>query len=380
MMVARPVAPLFLSEFVLHHEHRRKTMQSGVRNGHPSIASGEMRSSGNERGMFPRRGNYPGKVMPALSQSPALNVQVSSFTAPQSIMQPWSQSSTSSIINTESRRRLDEVEKVGQTECRLTTSLQTEYGGTGRANGSMFTVVPTSAMEVLTLEFDTATESTVSVAVYFREGDFSGVTNDPRQWSLLTETEAQRIPGEPGVIIPASDFLPVSLQADTTYSFYLLMKSGQDALRMILVDTLIGENFFNDTLGLISVQTGVALDSAFPNSFLEPAQFSGRIHYKTTKPCESVRVSSVVELEFAVNEDPTEEVMAALSDAVRKSIEAIVILDVELIQYDKYDGLEITNAESAFMGITGALCEPPCFGTCLRHHVSRFCFLPPCRG
>lgn len=255
------------------------------------------------------------------------------------------------------RRRADEVEKLSKTECLYTTSLQTPYGGNTQATGTMFTVLPRASLEVLTFEFDSNNntgDESLPVVVYYKEGDFSGTTSDPRQWTQLAETTARRVPGDgPGWIVPSSEFTGVTLAEGTTYSFYIHVQTGQDVLRMRSADNLIGDIFYTDSLELLSVQTGVALDGAFPSTFSELTQFSGRLHYKTTQQCDTVRTSTVVELEFAVNENPEEEVMEALSEAVRKSIEAVVILDVDLIQFDKYHGLEIVGVESAFMGRSG---------------------------
>jgi len=262
------------------------------------------------------------------------------------------------------RRRMDEVERIGTSQqCRWTTSLQTESGEEGeeeQANGIMFTLLSNSTIEILTLEFHVVTQIpdvAVPVTVHYRKGDFSGVVNDPSSWSLLAETEAQPMPSmeDPAaMIIPTSQFAPLTLEADTVYSLYLHATSGVDILRLqMLPDSLIGEPFAMDRLGLLSVYTGTALESEFPNAFQQTAQFSGRIHFKATQPCERTRSISIVELQFAVNEDPDEDVMTALSRAVHIAIETIMAQNDDLGQFQEYHGLEIDSVESAFMGIVG---------------------------
>lgn len=264
-----------------------------------------------------------------------------------------------------SRRRTDEVEKISQTECLFTTSLATENGGATFAVGHMFTVLPSAAIEILTLEFDAQIRagSNMAAKVYYKEGDFSGATSNPELWTLLADTTAQTAPAgggagdeeaETGAIIPASDFTRVTLNAGQQYSFYLHMEGGNDVMKVKSADGLIGENVVSDKLGLLSLQRGVSLsDGPFPNAFSAPAEFSGRLHYKTTQECDSVRTSSIVELEFAINENPEADVMNDLSAAVQKAIDAVVILDPDLIKFDKFHSLEIVGANSGFMGRSG---------------------------
>lgn len=271
------------------------------------------------------------------------------------------------------RRRADEVEKISQTECLFTTSLGTEYGGSTFVAGNMFTVVPSSVVEVLTLEFDAQIRAASDLAtkVYYKEGDFSGATSDAAQWTLLADTTARAAPGGEGAIIPAGAFTRVTLDAGSQYSFYLHIQGGNDIMKLKTSDKLIGEEFFTDGLGLLALQVGVSLsEGPFPSTFTGPAEFSGRIHYKSTQECDSVRTTSFVELEFAVNENPEENVMQDLSEAVQKAIDAVIILDPDLIKFDKFHSLEIVNVESSFMGRSGE-----CIRTCISFRSCNSCKL-----
>ncbi len=255
------------------------------------------------------------------------------------------------------RRRADEVQKVSATECLYTTSLETSHEGSIFATGTMFTLVPNSPIDILTLEFDAQIDTLMAAKVYYKEGDFSGSTSDQSQWTMLADTAAQVAPGDTGAIIPTGDFTPATLTAGTKYSFYLHLESGNTILKVQSGgDTLIGDDAFTDPLGIMTLQTGVSLNEGpFPTTFGEAVQFSGRLHYRTSQDCNSVRTSTIVELEFAVNENPEEAVMSALSDSVKKSIDAIIILDPDLIKYEKFHSLEIANVEAAFMGRSGEL-------------------------
>lgn len=262
----------------------------------------------------------------------------------------------------ENRRRMDEVKKISDTECLFTSSLVTKYGGSTFAVGTMFTLVPGSDVDILALEFNAQIDASVPTKVYYKEGDFSGSTSDASQWTLLADTTAQIAPGgaddneeDGGAIIPIQDFTPASLSAGTKYSFYVHVEGGSSILKVQTNDTaLVGDDFFTDNLGIITLQTGVSLnDGPFPSSFGDPVQFAGRLHHRSTQNCDATRTSTVVEFQFAVNAEPVDSVMSALSDAVQKSIEAVIVLDTDLLQYQKFQSLEINYVQSAFMGRSG---------------------------
>lgn len=253
-------------------------------------------------------------------------------------------------------RRADEVEKIGQDDCLFTTSVKTPYSGWESATGTMFTLVPSMAMDILTFEFDATDYSTdLRTQVYYKPGDFSGATSDASQWTLLANTVAQFDPDGVGAIIPASDFTTASLNAGESYSFYLHFLGGNNVLKFTPASNLIGQDFYTDESSAMTLQVGVALtEGPFPSKFSEPAEFGGRIHYRTVQHCDSARSLTVVELEFAVDAEPVAELIADLSEAVQKAIDATVILDTELVKYSKFHSMEIVGVESAFMGRSGA--------------------------
>jgi hypothetical protein len=101
---------------------------------------------------------------------------------------------------------------------------------------------------------------------------------------------------------------------------------------------------------------GVNLDDGpFPDTFAAASEFPGRIHYRTLLPCEQIRTTTEMELQWAVNSEPEEDVIAALSEAVEGAISALMISDPNLIRLDKFHMLELMETKSGFQGRSGKL-------------------------
>jgi hypothetical protein len=244
-------------------------------------------------------------------------------------------------------RREDEVERVGKSDCQLTTSIKTDYNGRLGATGTMFTIQPTEALEMLTLEFDAfELAKDLRVQVYYRKGEYHDVVNDPQKWTKLADSVAQLAPDFRGAIIPTNDFRSVSLDPGETYAIYLHFQIGT-AMRIRSSDKLIGEMYESNEM--LQMFVGVSLnDGPFPDTIDQAADFSGIIHYRIRGPCEAIRTTTDVELEFAVNEDPEADIMAALSDAVEGAITALMMLNPNLIRYKRFHLLELVEVESNF--------------------------------
>jgi len=277
------------------------------------------------------------------------------------------------------------VTKISDTACSLTTSLQTEYEGWEvSSTGIMFTVQPISEqIELLTIEFQATSAgigtATVSekVQVYYRMGSFSGVIDDPSQWILLSDTYAHLITTSGtknvGAVVPINEFKSVSFSAGEVYSIYISLPSSLSSssasssfIKIKPSDRLVGEiSAENDT---IEIQTGVSLDekTPFPTSFKEAADFNGILHYQVIQLCEdimSITATTPVLLNFAVNDEPTDEVTTALSDAVVEAISELFISNENLASYAKYYGLKIEGVKSGFQGSIEEKC-PKAYSKC----------------
>jgi len=289
-------------------------------------------------------------------------------------------------------RELDEVTKLGGSQCGLITSLRTGYKGWNTASGIMFTIQPLKeAIDLLTLEFPTfenygASSSNPSAArkvqVYYRMGSFSGVMNNPSAWTLLADTSARLVsplppPGtsnpaglDVGAIVPASEFKSVSLQAGQEYSIYVSGEVSSPNPRETLLkvkpaDALVGELATeNDSL---QISTGVRLkgSSPFPSTFDEPADFNGVLHYRATKSCSDSTMFTTTDivLEFAVNKDPDTNVVASLRSAVQETIDEWLSTNETLIQYSKEAMLKWDGIRTDFKGRSEEKC-PIDFAEC----------------
>jgi hypothetical protein len=261
----------------------------------------------------------------------------------------WEQEEDGSLLKEQYHRREDEVERLGNLDCRLLTSFKTPYTGVDTGRGTMFTIKASESIEMLTMEFEAFQQaSDLSVQVYYRQGEFSGATNDPDQWTQLADTVAQRAPDARGAIIPTNDFIPTQLFAGEIYSLYLHFQTSS-VCKLKGSSELIGsEADFDDVL---QIQVGVTLDDGpFPEQFSGASEFSGMIHYRTVKSCEDVRITTDVELQFAVNDDPEAEIIQELSDAVEGAMSALLILIPNLIRFEKFHMLEVVNVQSGFQG------------------------------
>jgi hypothetical protein len=257
-----------------------------------------------------------------------------------------------SLLSHTFQRREDEVKRDGQLDCRLTTSLKAPYDGWETAAGTMFTVLPTAALDVLSFEFDAfELAQDLSVQVYYRKGGFSGVTNDPTQWEKLADAVAQFAPDGKGAIIPASDFTTVSLEAGEIYAFHLHFPQS-NVFRTKPAERFIGDDYLSDDV--LGIQVGVTLeDGPFPDKFAAASEFTGRIHYRTLLQCEQIRTTTQVELQWAVDSEVGGDVIKALSDAVEGALSALIKLNPTLIRYEKFHLLELMEVESKFEGRSG---------------------------
>jgi hypothetical protein len=241
----------------------------------------------------------------------------------------------------------------------------------------MFTIQPLKEIELVTMEFPTfenfgSSSSSPSAArkvqVYYREGTFSGVMNDSSAWTVIADTSAQLISPLPppdstnpsgldmGAIVPANDFKPVSLKAGQIYSIYIAgdvssSSPKETLLKVKPADNLVGDVYIeNDSL---QIQTGVRLKgSSFPTLFDEPADFNGVLHYRTNKSCNDATLITTTEvvLEFAVNEDPTSQVMGSMRNAVQSTLSEWLSTNENLSRYSNDDMLKLEGIGTNFRG------------------------------
>lgn len=264
------------------------------------------------------------------------------------------------------RRRLDEVDRISDNKCSLATALETDNHGEATAAGIMFTVLPVKAIDLLTLEFHAFDETSAStnpgVQVYYRKGSFSGVTNDPSQWTMLANTTARFSPDGTRAILPVNEFEPVPMEAGELYALYVAFEQ-ESSVQVKLAEHLIGEVATSDEA--LQFLTGVSLDGQdlFPSSFSDAIDFMGAFHYRLIQDCEAARTTTDVVLEFAVNVDPEESVIGGLTEAVREAISALLLSNTDLARYAVNDLLELKDVNSGFQGRSDEKC-PENFDSC----------------
>eukprot|EP00980_Cylindrotheca_fusiformis_P021652 scaffold8505_cov130-Cylindrotheca_fusiformis.AAC.18 len=261
----------------------------------------------------------------------------------------------------QSHRRADEVERVGNSECRVTTSMITDYslgkvgGGTSFPKGIMTTFQASRKIELLTLELNVLPDAASGsvVEVYYKEGSWSGEVNDSSQWTKLAKTKTMLAPDDKGAIIPTSEFKSVVIQPNVEYSLYVHSEQ-RNFLRVKDVKSgLIGDEMDSDDV--ITSFLGVPLkDGPFKDADLSDiAAFEGVFHYLEVQPCSEAATTSNVLLEFAIDSDPVEEVMDELSGLVVTAMEALMVSEPLLIEYQGTHLLRLDSVETNFEGRSG---------------------------
>jgi hypothetical protein len=216
----------------------------------------------------------------------------------------------------------------------------------------MFSIQASSDLEILTLEFNAYSEAeNLGVRAYYREGDFSGATNDPLQWTMLADTVAVLAPDSKGAIIPAVDFKAVSLQSGVNYSIYLHLQTAS-TLRTERTGIQIGE--VSESNGMLQTNVGVGLtEGPFPDTLADPVQFEGVIHYRTLQPCKEVLMTTDVDLLFAIDSDPEQEVMDGINEEVDGAVSALLVLNPNLLEYKTQYMLEYVGTVSKVLEGSG---------------------------
>ena len=314
--------------------------------------------------------------------------------------------SSSSSVSYSRRQLNEEVELIGTSDCRLTTSLETSttyhHGGGDdetMAAGIMFTIQSKEFdVEILTLEFDTttflevvdgdgsttsdyeypssSTSSEIPVEVYYKTGDFvtddGAINDDATKWIQVSQTSAIISPDLQSAIIPVQDFTPVTVFANSLISIYIttevLQTTSDDNPKIKFkssTQSLIGSTSREDTTMVVNY--GAAFhdedydndDGSFPNSpssQVVVAEFLGTIHYRTLQECSNVVTTTQVILELAIDGDPTEMILTAINNAVEDSIQALLILNSNLATYTKFFFLNMVHVNTGFMGRDPGTC------------------------
>jgi hypothetical protein len=254
------------------------------------------------------------------------------------------------------RRRQDEVEILDSFRCLVTTSLKTErYISNIGAKGIMFNIESVDDTELLSLEFAVGRDApaSIEVQVYYREGSFSGVNGRPEEWTQVADTLAQVSPDSKTAIVPAEDFGVIEMKANTEYALYVSLQTT-DVLK--LYSSVDGIGYVYDTDGIMQRKVGVLFNEGpFPQTLGDgqAAEFEGVLHYKSPQICTDILTTTDVEVEFAVNDDPTERLMSELSQSVMDAMGAIIVLDPVLGQYKKTQLLKVREVTPGFNGRSG---------------------------
>jgi hypothetical protein len=169
----------------------------------------------------------------------------------------------------------------------------------------------------------------------------------------LAFTQAQLSPDSKTVIVPAHKFEPFSIKANTEYALYVNMLSA-GVLKIKESSRSIGNELNSD--GIVRTNVGALLtEGPFPATLgsAKAAEFEGVLHYSKVTTCNDLLETTNVEVEFAVNSDPTNQVLSGLSQTVEDVVEDFMDSDPALFQYKSIDKLAIQQVASNFVGRSG---------------------------
>jgi hypothetical protein len=281
----------------------------------------------------------------------------------------------------ENHRWLEDMEQLGNDECRLTTSLIApslvgeDYFG---AVGTVFTMSATQEIQIISFEFDFILDSTADlsssssssweVEVYSFVGDYIPFTNQSKvwnrdEWEDRATATAVLSPDGKYAILPVIESHPMVMSAYTLYSFYITFKDPLSTMKIRLSQAVapMVDNVVT-TDDILQIHVGSSMTSyPFPDISTPGSIFHGVVHYQVTQECNATEflTESEIVLEFAVNEEQqTQDILTILTSAVEDATKAFIILTPDLIRYTKFHDLSLDSVESTFGGKMGknALC------------------------
>lgn len=178
----------------------------------------------------------------------------------------------------------------------------------------MFEVVALKDMDILSMELDIfadTSKNNLAVEIFTFPGPFDSVVGVPAAWSLVADTQLVPAPTDRrAMIVPVSEFTPVTLQAYEKHSFYVTL-TGPYLDHSVNALDKTGEMFIeNDDIQLF-VGEGTH-EYKFPeqmDTVLDP-QFAGVVHYQLkddgcTGPTEKVTTT----IEYTYMTDLTSDLL-----------------------------------------------------------------------
>jgi len=234
---------------------------------------------------------------------------------------------------------------------KLTSSTE-EYREGTPAKGVFFTFSTSQDAELLSIEFAVSRNVSLSIdtEVYFRKDSFSGVSANPVEWTKVSSSPAQLSPNKATAIVPVLGFEMSALEANTEYSLYVSLNSNNTMLAK-LSSAGIGEPSDDD--GILQRYVGVLVDNGpFPSSLArsEIAEFMGVLHYKSVQTCTSILQTTKVDLEFGIDDIPSNEHLTELAASFGQAIGAIFVTNSTLSDAKREYMINVNSTAANFMG------------------------------
>ena len=213
------------------------------------------------------------------------------------------------------------------------------------------------SIETIELDARTGLGNPLNVDIYATDQPVKQAFSESTAWSLVARTILVENPDNhgDGVILPAWDFTPVTVQAGRTKGFYIRMKGPY-------IDNTIKKNFKGGDEAAngqyLSVDAGYHLDqgsAVFPSTLGTGTDgapiFAGKFHYTVAESC-AQQTLITTEMEYAIIVDTGihNDKLKKIEEATYAKVHDLLVVDTELKNYVSKDGLKVRSG-----GVTAAI-------------------------
>jgi len=243
----------------------------------------------------------------------------------------------------------------------------------------------TSSLDIVSLELDLVNESDEGgspLRVYYRRvgnavvDDIAALSqhyNSSDGWTLVAESTTAATPETGSFIVPVGSFTPIALTAKESIVMYVTMMtpdnsennakiytadtgmntssffSQDDALQMFVGIGFDDSNMVADNATTTAISPTTDDESYFAHdSFALSRQFNGAIHYKLRTKCNEYMVVTDMELLYFISDvNPSNVVIAVVTEMVDKAITKGMASNVELVRMQNFGGLKKMSSTSA---------------------------------
>lgn len=239
-------------------------------------------------------------------------------------------------------------------DCIEKSVVSTALTGTTGAYGNMFTVVGVDEpVKIISMDFHASqADTTVTVKVFTKIGDYKGFEAEPSAWTPIAETSVVSAGVLSSTIIPESAFAATYLFPGETRAFYITIDSP--AMRYDWSNVDVGQPVAESKYLKVNSGAGFA-ELLFGSSTYEPRTFNGNVHYIHSVDCNAAKtVTTQVTYTFFLThrKDVVEsDVLKLANRSVRTSVIGLIQTVPKLNAWVTLDDFEHSKTETSIANI-----------------------------